>query len=215
MNKYLIIALLLLCFNAFASAQDTADFGTWNDIRVTKPVNKKVDFIVGFRFDTKNNSRLFSEQRIYSGFNFKQGKFSFQPAIIVLKNFSRAGAYRELRPQLTVGYRTVYNKVGIAPSVRLEYHIKEGGLKNDGRVVPVITFDKKLSKNYGIFNTDEFWIPIGNSRDVGKYRKRFFFGVTRTVNPHLAVDLFYLYQRDERVQPKNNHKIGMTWKIKL
>lgn len=212
-----IVALMFVAGFALGThAQDNVDFGLWNDVQITKPINKQVDGIVGVRFDTKRNTQSFAEQRVYGGFNFKSknGRFTVQPWMIFLKNFSRR-PYHEIRAQVTLGYKfTTSNKVNISPKVRLEYHGKFN-LPDDGRAVPILSFDKKVSKNYSVFNTDEFWIPIGNSRDVTKYRKRLFFGVTRTVNPHLSVDLFYLYQRDEQVAPRNTHKLGLTWKIKL
>lgn len=216
MNKLIMIIALLICSSFPALAQDNVDFGLWNDVQISHPVTKQVDVIAGFRFDTKRNTRSFSEQRVYAGINYKSrdSRFTIQPWVIFLKNFSRV-PYYETRFQLTTGYKfTTRNKINITPRVRLEYHAKHN-LPDDGRVVPILAFDKKISKNYGIFNTNEFWLPVRNTRDVAKYRKRLFFGVTRTVNPHLAVDLFYLYQRDEQVAPKNIHKIGFTWKIKV
>jgi Protein of unknown function (DUF2490) len=204
-----------LILTSVSFAQDNVDFGLWNDLQITKSVNKQSDVVVGFRFDTKRNTRSFSEQRAYTGFNFKNksGKFTVQPWVVFIKNFSRV-PYYEFRPQLTMGYKfTTKSKVNVTPRVRLEYHAKRH-LKNDGRVVPILAIDKKVSKNYTLFNTNEFWIPIGNGRDVTKYRKRMFFGVTRAVNKNLAVDLFYLYQRDEQIAPKNTHKLGLTWKIR-
>lgn len=196
----------------FSQAQGNTDVGLWNDIQFTKPINKTADLLLGVRFDTKKNSDSFAEQRLYGGFNLKKGRWSLQPWVVYLKNFSKT-PYYEVRPQVTVGYKFTVNKFNITPKVRLEYHAKHK-LKDDGRVVPIITFDRKITKNYGLFQTTEFWIPINNDKDVAKYRKRFFFGVTRTVNPRLSIDMFYLYQRDEQVNPKNSHKFGLTWKIK-
>ena len=128
---------------------------------------------------------------------------------------SRHVPYYEIRPQATISYKfTTKSKVNITPKVRVEYHAKLN-LPDDGRIETIISFDKKVSKNYSVFNANELWLPINNSRDAAKYRKRLFFGFTRTVNPHLAVDVFYLYQRDEQIQPKNNHKLGLTWKVNL
>lgn len=203
---------MLLSFS-YLSAQDNADTGVWSDVTLTHSVTKSIDLTGGVRFDTKGNSSRFAEQRIYVGFNFKHNKFTVSPAVIFLKNFSRV-PYYETRPQITLSYKTLLNGIGISPKVRIEYHAKRE-LSNDGRIVPVLSIDKKVSKNYSIFNTDEFWISVNNHRDVTNKRKRLFFGVTRTINPHLSMDLFYLYQRDEQSAPLNTHKLGITWKIRV
>lgn len=216
MKKLVILAVLIVTSVTVGFSQDNVDFGLWNDIQLTTPLSKNTDLALGVRFDTKGDTSRFSEQRIYGGFNFKNktGKFTVQPWVIFLKNFART-PYTEVRPQVTVGYKfTTENKVNITPRVRLEYHAKHN-LPDDGRVVPILAFDKKVSKNWGVFNTNEFWIPINNSRDATKYRKRMFLGATRKVNSNLSVDMFYLYQRDERVAPRNTHKLGLTWKIRL
>lgn len=195
-------------------SQDNVDTGLWSDVQLTKPLTKNIDFWGGVRFDTKTDTSKFSEQRMYAGFNFKKGRFTISPVLVYLKNFARTPFY-EIRPQVTMGYKfTTPNKINITPRVRLEYHNKLN-VKDAGRVVPILSFDKKISKNYGVFQTTEFWIPVSNPRDVAKYRKRMFFGVTRNVNKNLAVDMFYLFQWDEQVAPKYSHKLGLTWKFKL
>ena len=207
---------MLVAFVATSYAQDNVDFGYWNDVQVSTAVNKQVDVIGGVRFNTKRNASVFAEQRVYGGLNFKSknGRFTAQTWLIYLKNFSKV-PYTEIRPQVTFGYKfTTKNKINITPRVRLEYHAKQK-LRNDGRVVPILAFDKKLSKNYGVFQTTEFWIPVKNKLDVTKYRQRYFFGVNRVINKKLSVDLFYLYQRDEQVAPKHNHALGLTWKVRL
>ena len=210
----LAIILIILTLATVGYAQDTVDFGLWNDVQITKPINKTTDAIVGVRFDTKRDTRSFAEQRAYAGFNFKKDRFTIQPMVLFLKIFSRV-PYHEVRLQTTLSYKfTAKSKVNITPKTRVEYRAKVN-LPDAGRIVPIISFDKKVSKIYSVFNTDELWLPINDSRDVAKYRKRLFFGVTRNVNKHLTLDMFYLYQRDEQVQPKNNHKLGLTWKVNL
>lgn len=214
MKKLLLLVTLFMFATLGAYAQDNTDFGLWNDVQVTKSLDKKTDVVGGVRFDTKRDTRSFAEQRAYGGFNFKEGNWSVQPMLVFLKNFSKK-PYYEFRPQVTVSYKIPINKgLTVTPRVRAEYHFKNNGLKNDGRIVPIINVEKRLSKKYGIFQTTEVWFPIGNSKDVAKYRQRYFFGISRNVNTHLTVDAFYLFQRDEQVAPRNNHKLGLTWKIR-
>lgn len=217
MKTVILFAVMLVAFAATSFGQDNVDFGYWNDIQVSKAVNKQVDVIGGVRFNTKRNGSVFSEQRIYTGFNFKSkdGRFTVAPWIVYLKNFGKV-PFTEIRPQVTLGYKftTQKHKVNITPRVRLEYHAKQK-LKDDGRIAPVLSIDKKLNAKYAVFQTTEVWFPVGNSKDVAKYRQRYFAGVTRTLNKNVAVDLFYLYQRDMQVAPKHNHALGLTWKFKL
>jgi hypothetical protein len=204
---------LIFAFATIGFAQDNTDFGLWNDVTVTKVINKQFDVLGGVRFDTKKNTSKFNENRVYGGFSYKHGNFTVQPALIILKNFAKL-SYYEIRPQLGLSYKIkVTETVAVTPKVRVEYHFKQH-LKNDARIVPFVTIEKKLNKKYSIFNTDEFWIS-NNGKDAGQFRKRFFFGTTRVVNKHLSIDFFYLYQRDEQVRPKNTHKLGLTWKIRV
>lgn len=214
--KILKTLLFLVAFATVGFAQDDVDFGYWNDIQVSTAVNKQVDVIGGLRFNTKKNGNVFAEQRLYAGLNWKSKntRFTVQPWVVLIRNFAKT-PYTEVRPQLTLGYRfTTKNKINITPRVRLEYHAKHK-LKDDGRVIPILAFDKKLSKKYGVFQLTEVWLPVNNDKDVAKYRQRYFFGVNRVLNKKASVDLFYLYQRDEQVAPKHNHSLGLTWKVRL
>jgi len=211
-SAVLFTALLLFVTGIFAQV-DNVDTGLWNDVQLTKPINKHLDVVGGIRFDTKKDTSRFAEQRLYFGVNLKRGNFAVQPTLVVLRNFARV-PYFEYRPQVLVSYKIKADKtITITPKVRAEYHFKQG-IKNDWRVVPIITIEKKLNKKYSLFNTDEFWVS-NNGNDVAQFRKRLFFGVTRSVNKSLAIDFFYLYQRDEQVSPKNHHKLGLTWKVRL
>lgn len=218
MKNIILTIIMILGISLFTNAQTAGytDVGLWNDIQVSHSINKQLDVITGLRFDTKKNSEVFAEQRVYGGFNIKSknGRFTVSPWLIFLKNHARTPFY-ELRPQVTVGYKfTTSNKINVTPRVRLEYHMKHK-VKDSGRVIPTLAFDKKLTKNYGVFQITEFWIPLYNSKDVAKYRQRYFFGVTRQLNKKLSLDMFYLLQKDQQVNPKMSHKFGLTWKIKL
>lgn len=213
MKKLIILLTLILGSVSFGLAQDNNDSGFWNDIQIAKSLSKKTDVFVSARVDTKNNASDLSELRVSAGVNRKFGNLSLQGSVVVLKNYGRTSTTYETRPQLIASY-TLYKseKWAITPKHRLEYRFRTGA--NSVKFVPILTIERKLSKNYKAFQTTEFWLDT-RKNDVSQYRKRFFQGINKVMNKNLSIDFFYLYQRDEKQAPRNKHSFGMNWKFKL
>src|SRR6266705_2652846 len=80
------LAALWLCIvseNVFAQAANQipkSDFQSWNDVQITVPMTKKVDFTVQGTLRLGDNVSKAADQRLGIGFVFKANKYlSFTP----------------------------------------------------------------------------------------------------------------------------------------
>lgn len=214
----MLIALAILIIGGASTsimAQDETDTGLWNEVTITKAVNKNVDVFAGGRYETKANNSETQEYRVYGGLVFKKSKWIFQPLFNFVRSANRAGRYyNEDRPSFIVNRK--FNKKGskwtVAPGLRTEYRIRTG--KNDFRFVPNVSVERALNAKTKFFNRNELWMDTRKA-DPTQYRLRFFFGVSRVVNKNLTVEPFYMFQLDQKFAPYYVHKFGIYWKFKL
>lgn len=218
MRKLLLATLMALLFTVCAVAQDDDDTGLWIEPVVTKTLNKRVDLVLGARFETKANNSEVQEDRFYGGFNIKFGKtkkWSIQPQYTYVTSANRAGRYyNEHRPTVIINrrFQEKGSKWSFSLGSRNEFRIRPG--KNDFRFVPLAGIERSLNAKTKIFNRNEFWMDT-RKKDPTQYRFRSFFGFNRTLNKNLAVEPFILYQRDQKFSPHNVYKFGMFLRIKL
>lgn len=212
MKNTIIIAILLLIFTTINNAQDNTDFGLSNDLMVSHSVNKKVTVFAGAKIESRTNSTQIQEQRYYGGVGYKYGKWNIQGSLIVVE---LAAKYWEQRPVLSVSRRFDLSKDkswSITPGFRTEFRIRPG--VNKFRFVPTLRLEKKFNPKYSGFITMEYYRDLRNT-DVTNHWKRFYFGVNRNINKKLSVDMFYLFQKAENGPIIYNHKLGLTWRVKL
>lgn len=220
LTKYFSIILLtgfmsLAAFSQTITADDD-DIQFWNDVNITIAVDKKVDlyFPVTFRF-TKNVSR-FNEGRIGAGVVLKPTtSFSITPIYTYIRVRNSAGAFRtENRYQLRFVYRFPTKSFGLSHRSQFEYRNRSTG--NTWRYRPSVTFEKELPKSVAsglkVFATEE---PFYDSAAGRFSRNRLSFGIIKTLNKKLSMDVYYLRQDDNFSHPGLVHVIGTAWKVKL
>jgi hypothetical protein len=193
-------------------AQD--DFQSWNDVQLSVPLSKKVDFVTQFtmRFG-KNVSRL-NDGRFQFGLSFKPNKtWTIQPFYWFIKARDSRGRFRhEDRFNLKIGYKFPLKSFGLSHRSWFEYRKRTTG--NSWRYRPSITFEKELPKNFKstFYVTDE---PFYDSTLDKFSRNRFTIGINRKLTKKLSVDIYYMRQNDGNSRPGDLHVIGTTWRIKL
>ena len=216
--KKLFLALAVFAFATSAAAQaapDPEDFQSWNDIQLTAPMTKKVDFYTAFtaRFG-KNVSRV-NDSRFAVGFIYKANKsLSFQPFYWRIDARNASGRFRaEHRLNLRAVYRFPFKNFGLSHRSWFEYRLRRP--LNSFRYRPSLTFDKAIPKNIipgaSVFVTEEVFYDSLLKRFS---RNRFTAGINKTINKNLSLDVYYMRQNDGTTRPGDLNVIGTTLRVR-
>lgn len=114
--KKFILALIILSFAAlFSNAQTTVDeedFQSWNDVQLTVPINKRVDFIVTGTLRFGDNIQKLVDRRIGAAVNLKVNNWlSIQPGYTNIITTPRIGSRRnENRLSFAATYKFPFKK---------------------------------------------------------------------------------------------------------
>ncbi len=218
--KKILLLLVFICFGRFfANAQALVkqdDIQSWNDVQLTVPMTKKVDFWTSVTMRFGKNVTQLNDGRYAVGFIFKPNKsWSFQPFYwhIDMRN-SRNQLRIEHRLNLRVNYRFPFKRFGLSHRSTFEYRLRSP--LNSFRYRPSLTFDKDLPKN--IIPKAKFYVTEEVFYDslLKKFsRNRFTVGITKTLTKQLSLDLYYMRQNDGFSRPGDLHVIGTSLKIKL
>lgn len=211
----LTLLLLALCLSVSAQ-QDDDDVQWWNDVQLTVPINKKVDFtLVGTARVGANLSR-FSEGRISPGLVFKLTKaFSIAPSYTAIVARNSAGRFKdEHRYSLRGTYKFPTKSIGVSHRSIYEYRDRTSG--DSWRYRAAIILDRKLPKSIipksKLFVIEEVFY-ISTTKKFS--RNRFSIGINREINKKLSLDIYYLRQNDGYSRPGDLNVIGTTWKVHL
>lgn len=215
----IIVPVVLSCFAGAAVAQhvsDTDDLQLWNDIALTVPISRKVEFnAVGTLWLGGDISRS-EHYRFTAGITYKPFKLiSIAPYTAFISARNSTGRLRyEYRTGLKLGYRFPFTAVALSHKSNFEIRSRPG--RNSWRYRPSITIKKKLPeafvKGTSVYATEELFYDSIPSRFS---RNRISFGFEKVVNKKFAIDLYYLYQGDNFSRPASIHVIGANWKISL
>lgn len=219
--KTLKVLITLICALISVKAQtaplvEQDDFQSWNDVQLTVPMTKKVDFVtqITMRFG-KNVTRL-NDGRFQLGFVYKPSKsWTIHPFYwhIRARN-SRSKFQIEHRLNLRVGYKFPIKNFGLSHRSWFEYRIRETG--NSWRYRPSLTFEKELPQKFipksKFYATEEvFYDSI-----LDKFsRNRFTVGINKTLSEKLSVDIYFMRQNDGFSRPGDLNVVGTSWKVKL
>ena len=218
--KALILSLIIVLASvAVASGQSLPsqeDTQNWNDVFLTVPLSKQVDFVMqGTLRNGRNLSRPVDE-RLGIGFSFKIGKY-----LTVTPNYLYIGM------QPFKGRRVFENRLSIPATVRVpvgrfllsdrnlfERRLRRPGIdstryRNQFRVDHPIGSDKQ---KVSLFASDEVFYDWSFNAWV---RNRAAIGVSKVVNKHFTLELYYMRQNDSHSVPGDLHIIGTTWRFKI
>ncbi|MBK9216394.1 MAG: DUF2490 domain-containing protein [Chloracidobacterium sp.] len=211
----LVIAVLI----GFARAQaspDRKDNQAINDFQVSVPLTGRVDLLVLATARLGENMTDFSEGRLGGGISIRVGKgVSISPTYQLIQTRVASGTFRtEHRYSLRASYRFPFKKFGLTHRSTYEYRVRSSG--NSWRYRPSLSFQRGLPKRFipkaSLFITEE---PFYVSTTRRFSRNRFTMGVSKTINDHLTLDIYYMRQQDGVSRPGDLNVLGTSWRIRL
>jgi hypothetical protein len=217
----LFLLFLITAFAALPAAgqapPDETDTQSWNDLQVTVPVSKRVDVLLTTMARIGHNVSQLDEYRVGGGLAFRLSKsVTFSPSYTYIETRSAAGRFRtEHRYSLKGSYKfPIKKKFSLSHRSTYEYRVRSSG--NTWRYRPSLTFEHPLPERWlgksKIFVTEEIFY-VSTTKKFS--RNRFSVGVSKSLNSHLTLDIFYLRQNDSFSQPGDLHVIGTTWRVHL
>ena len=216
--KILLSTALGITLAASAGAQvvDREDLESWNDFLLTIPINKKIDIVVQPTLRFGQNITRLTERRVGAGVVFKINKtVAVLPSYTYIEARNILGVFNyEHRYGLRGTYKFPIRSFGLSHRSIYEYRVRRSG--HSWRYRPSLTFEKELPKkilsNAKIFITEE---PFYVSTTRKFSRNRLSLGVSKVINQHLTLDIYYLRQNDRFSLPGDLNVIGTTWKFHL
>jgi len=217
-RSILLVSSILVATTAVgqATTPPETDVQEWNDVQITAPVTKNIDFnILGTIRIGRDISRAVDE-RIGVGFTVRAGKYlSFAPSYvhIGMQPFERRKLW-ESRLSFATTLRFQTGKFRLSDRNQFERRYRHPGIpstryRNRFQVEHPIGRDTiKLS----LFASDEVFYDWSVDRWV---RNRFTAGVSKVLNTNLTLDVYYLRQNDGLSRPGDLHVIGTTWRIRM
>ena len=219
MKRNFFILLLVCSCCGFAAAQaleGREDNQSWNDVQLTVPMSKYVDFYTAITARFGKNVTRVNDSRFGIGFIFKPNKYwTIQPYYLNIEMRNSRGRFREEnRLNLRVGFRFPFKSFGLTHRSLFEYRMRRP--QNSWRYRPSLTFDKDLPKNFipkaKFFVTEEVFYE---SLLKEFSRNRFTVGITKTLTKKLTLDVYYMRQNDGFSRPGDLNVIGTTWRVRL
>ncbi len=212
--------LIVLCFVHVAAArvpgQDDEDTQSWNELQVSIPLAERVDLLLLSTARVGRNIRSLVEGRIGAGLNFHLTRaMSFSPTYQHIETRDSAGRFRtEHRVSLRGTFKFPTKGFGLSHRSIIELRYRAAG--NSWRYRPSVTFEKELPRHLlgqaKLFLTEE---PFYVSTTKRFARNRFSVGVSKQINKHLTLDVYYLRQSDGFSHPGDLNVIGTSWKVVL
>jgi hypothetical protein len=222
MGRLILLIAILMASSTWAFGQITAvaaddeDFQSWNDLQLTVPMSKHVDFVtkITMRFG-KNVTRL-NDGRFQFGFAFKPLKsLSISPFYWFINARNAAGRFRiEHRLNLAATYRFPIKRFGLIHRSTIERRLRRP--VNTWRYRASLTFEKDIPKKFipaaKFFVGDEVFYDSATKKFS---RNRFSIGIAKTLSKNLSVDIYYMRQNDGFSHPGDLNTIWTAWKVKL
>ncbi|MDX6497612.1 MAG: hypothetical protein QOG23_872 [Blastocatellia bacterium] len=214
----LVLIGVLVCA-AYATAQSRvpeSDNQSWNDLQITVPMTKKVDFTTQITLRLGDNVTQTADQRWGIGFVFKLNKYlSFTPFYFHREARPPNGRH-ESEDRLTLGATvripagkfTVSNRSWFERRWR-EPQVEAWRYRNRLQVEHPFKINKKPFT----------WFVSGEAfYDWSLHvwpRDRFSGGVSHPFNKHLTLELYYTRQNDSHTRPGDLNIVWSAWRIKL
>ena len=221
--KRMRFPMLLLIGVLVCPAQVTAqsrvpesDNQSWNDLQITIPMAKKVDFTTQLTLRLGDNVTQTADQRWGIGFVFKPNKYlSFNPFYFHREARPPNGGHEsEDRATLGATVRIPAGKFTISNRNWFERRwrtpqVSAWRYRNRVQVEHPFQINKK---KFTWFVSDEVFYDW--SLHVWP-RNRLSGGVSHPFNKHLTLELYYTRQNDSHTRPGDLNIIWSAWRVKL
>lgn len=192
------------------------DVQSWNDVQLSVPLHKKVDFLVQGTLRFGGNLTTAIDERLGAGVNVKLNRYVTLNASFFARearppNGRREHEFRTSKGvtlqfpvgKFTVSDRNVFEHRWRSPQVdawryrnriRLERPFQINKTKFTWFISEEVFYDWSLND----------WV-----------RNRAAIGGTHAFNKHFTLELYYMRQNDGRSRPGDLHIVGSTWRFKL
>jgi hypothetical protein len=191
------------------------DTQQWNDVQVSVPLNKEIDFILSGTWRFGRNVTHLVDRRVGIAFAFKVGKYlTLSPSVLNINvrptsdrrsdenRLSLAATLRFPIQKFTLSNRNTVERRIRAPADSTRY-------RNRLQIERPVKFGKTSLQ---LFASDEVFYDWSFDDWV---RNRFAIGLSRKFNTHFTADFYYMRQNDGRSRPGDLHIIGATYRIRL
>jgi hypothetical protein len=220
---FVVLLTPLMLFNVdFVCAQAVTrrpvpkdDTQEWNDVQITVPLNKTVDFILLGTLRIGRNITHPVDERIGFNFSYKVNKY-----------FTLIPGYLHINMRPTSGQQSHEERLSIAGTLTLPKKrftlTDRNTLERRFRSPQLdatryrnrlqLEYPFKLQGTQLTFVTSDEVFYDGSLHDW--VRNRFLIGVRKTFNKRFATDLYYLRQNDGRSRPGDLNVIGTIFRIR-
>lgn len=215
----LVFSLLtVLVCAALASAQSVPEKDTqsWNDIQVTIPMGKKVDFVINGTIRLGDNLSAAVDERWGAGFNYKPNKYLTLSQSYFTRAARPPNGRRETETRLTLGatLQNTFGKFTVSDRNGVERRwrspqVDSWRYRNRLRVEHPFSINKT---KFNWFISEEVFYDWSVDDWV---RNRIAAGANHAFNKHFTGELYYLRQNDGRSRPGDVHVIGTALRFKL
>ena len=217
--RLLFLTLVSLCPAGRSSAQTPvpeADTQSWNDVQLTIPLSKKVDFLIQGTLRIGGNLSKAVDERWGFGFNYKLHKYVTLNELYFHREARPPNGRHEVEERLTLG-ATLSRPIGRFTLIdrnsfeRRWRQPQVDAWRYRNRIQLEHPFTIRKAKFTGFVSDEVFY-----DRSLHDWvRNRFQVGARHAFNKHFTGDLYYLRQNDGRSRPGDIHVIGTVMRFRL
>jgi len=213
--------LMALLVTMTAAAQTTnrvaeTDVQNWNDVQLSVPVSKKVDFVVLGTLRIGDNLTTPVDERFGAGLNYKLNSYlTLQGSVFGrVARAPRGRSEHETRLTLGAALQKPLGKFTLSDRNWFERRWRDPPV-DSWRYRNRIRLEHPFQINQTKFNwfiSDEVFFDW-SVRDW--VRNRAGIGASHAFNKQFTLELYYMRQNDGHSRPGDIHVIGSLWRIKL
>jgi hypothetical protein len=216
---FMFLSAILLCAGGRVWAQTPvpkSDTQSWNDVQLTIPLSKKVDFLIQGTLRIGGNFSQAVDERGGFGFNYKMNKYLTLNELYFHREARPPHGRPEVEERLTLGatVRKPIGKFALIDRNWFERRWREPQVdawRYRNRVQIEHPFKIRKAKFTG-FVSDEVFYDWSLHDWV---RNRFAVGASHVFNKHFTGDLFLMRQNDGRTRPGDVNVIGTVMRFRL
>jgi len=214
---FLFLFLAILCAARSGQGQvPEADTQSWNDIQLTIPMSKTVDFLLLGHLRIGDNLTQPIDGRWGFGFNYKAGKYLTFSQSLLMREARPPNGRREHEQRLILAGTVKFplGKFSLSDRNQFEHRWRQPQTdfwryRNRVQLEHPFTIAKK---KFTFFISDEVFYDFLVDDWV---RNRAAIGASHAFNKHFTGELYYMRQNDGRSRPGDLHIIGTAMRFKL
>jgi len=213
------LTMVLLCAAGSGSAQTRvpkADTQSWNDVQLTIPLGKKVDFLIQGTLRIGGNISKAVDERWGLGFNYKLHKYVTINELYFHREARPPNGRHEVEERLTLGatVRKPFGKFTLANRNVFERRWRQPQIDAwRYRNAVLLEHPFKIGKKSFTFGIGDEVFYDWSLHDW--VRNRFAVGVTHSFNKHFSLYVYGMRQNDGRSRPGDINIIGTAMRFRL